>query len=170
MFGISPLGWLHTLTSLPALPVAIYMLARHGRIRPHSRPGTVYFICMLSGAITVFPIAHQSASLVIAALTLLLLFAGYGSGKIDRLKRAGIYAETICLSLTAFFLILPTVSEILRRVPDGHPWVTESNSPLFLGSQAFLFVALIAGLVAQIVYLRRRGKEMAALRKDTAVG
>ena len=26
MFGISPLGWLHTLGSLPAIPAAAYML------------------------------------------------------------------------------------------------------------------------------------------------
>lgn len=30
MFGTSPLGWLHILSSLPA----IYMHARHGRIVP----------------------------------------------------------------------------------------------------------------------------------------
>jgi hypothetical protein len=33
MFGISSLGWVHTIGSLPAIPLAIYMLARYGRIR-----------------------------------------------------------------------------------------------------------------------------------------
>jgi hypothetical protein len=36
MFGISPLGWLHTLGSLPAIPLAIYMFARYGRIVPRT--------------------------------------------------------------------------------------------------------------------------------------
>ena len=30
MFGISPLGWIHTLGSLPAIPMAVYMFARYG--------------------------------------------------------------------------------------------------------------------------------------------
>lgn len=54
-----------------------------------------------------------------------------------------------------FLLMLPSVSETLRRVPDGHPLVTDLNSPLLLGSQAGLLVLLIAGVTAQIVYLRK---------------
>jgi hypothetical protein len=150
MFGISPLGWLHTLGSLPAIPAAAYMLARHGRIVPRSRAGAVYFVAMLIGALTVFLVAHQSATIV-------LLFAGYGVGLLPGQPRAARYAETICLSLTVFLLMLPTVTEILRRVPDGHPFVTSLNSPLLLSFQASLLVALILGLSAQIVHLRRRG-------------
>src|SRR5436190_23605289 len=44
MFGISPLGWVHTLGSLPAVPVAIYMFARYGRIVPRSTAGAIYFV------------------------------------------------------------------------------------------------------------------------------
>ena len=57
MFGISPLGWVHTLGSLPAIPLAVYMFARHGRIVPRSGPGTVYFVSMLIDAATVFLVA-----------------------------------------------------------------------------------------------------------------
>ncbi len=53
MFGISPLGWLHTLGSLPAIPVAVYMFARYGRIAPRSTAGAVYFVSMLIGAVSV---------------------------------------------------------------------------------------------------------------------
>jgi hypothetical protein len=158
MFGISPLGWVHTLSSLPAIPVAIYMLARYGRIVPRSRPGVVYFISLLIGAITVFPIAHQSASYGIGAATILLLLAGFGIGRISRFGRAGKYLETIILSLTVFLLMVPTVSETLRRVPNGRPIVTDLNSPILLGSQAILFVMLIVGLTAQIIHLRRQGR------------
>ncbi|MED1796273.1 hypothetical protein P4V54_26820 [Brevibacillus nitrificans] len=162
MFGISPLGWVHTLSSLPAIPLALYMFARYGRIVPRSRPGVVYFISMLIGAITVFPIAHQSVSYVIGAATILLLLAGYGIGRISSFGRAGKYLETILLSLTAFLLMLPTVTETLTRVPNGHPLVTDLKSPILLGSQATLFVILIIGLTAQISHLRRQDR-LAAL-------
>ncbi len=158
MFGISPLGWAHTLGSLPAIPLAIYMFARHGQIMPRSAPGVAYFVSMLIGAATVFLVAHQPVSYGIGAATILLLLAGYGIGRISSFGRASKYLETIFLSLTAFLLMLPTVTEILRRVPDGHPLVTDLNSPLLLGSQASLLVILIVGLTAQIIHLRRQGR------------
>lgn len=161
MFGISPLGWVHTLGSLPAIPLAVYMLARHGRIVPRSGPGAAYFVSMLIGAATVFLVAHQSVSYGIGAATIVLLVAGYGVGRLSWLGRAGRYIETICLSLTVFLLMVPTVSETLRRVPDGHPFVTDLSSPLLLGSQASLLVILVIGLTAQILYLRRQGRTAA---------
>ncbi|WP_198924654.1 hypothetical protein [Nitrospirillum viridazoti] len=158
MFGISPLGWVHTLGSLPAIPLALYMFARHGRIVPRSGPGAVYFVSMLIGGVTVFLVAHQPVSYGIAVVTILLLLAGYGVGRVPGLGRAGRYLETIFLSLTAFLLMVPTVSETLRRVPDGHPLVTDLKSPLLLGAQAGLLVLLVIGVAAQILFLRRQGK------------
>jgi lysylphosphatidylglycerol synthetase-like protein (DUF2156 family) len=159
LFGISPLGWIHTLGSLPAIPAALYMLGRHGRIVPRSRTGAIYFAAMLIGAVTVFLIAKQPASVVIGAATLVLLLAGYGVSYVTRPGRATLYLETVLLSITVFLLLVPAVSETLRRVPDGHPLVTDLKSPLLLGAQAALFALLIAGVAAQLIWLRRRGRK-----------
>lgn len=156
MFGISSLGWVHTLGSLPAIPVAAYMFVRYGRIVPRSTAGAAYLVSMVIGAASVFPIAHQPVSYVIATATLLLLAAGYGAGRFPGPPRASAYVETICLTLTAFLLMVPTVTETLRRVPDGRPLVTELDSPLLLGAQATLAGMLVIGLTAQIVRLRKR--------------
>lgn len=156
MFGISSLGWVHTLGSLPAIPAALYMFARYGRIVPRSVPGTVYLISMLVGAATVFLVAHQPVSYGIGVVTILVLMAGYGAETILRSSRLARYVETVCLSLSAFLLMLPTVTEILRRVPDGHPLVTDLNSPLLLGAQGGLLATLVVGLTAQIIYLARQ--------------
>lgn len=157
MFGISPLGWVHTLGSLPAIPVMLYMFASHGRIVPRSTLGAIYFVSMLIGSTTVFLVAHEPVGYVIGAVTLVLLLAGYGVGRLPGLGRAARYLETIFLSLTAFLLMLPTVTEVLRRVPDGHPLVTDMKSPLLLGAQSSLLVLLIVGLTAQMIHLYRRG-------------
>jgi hypothetical protein len=166
MFGISPLGWIHTLGSLPAIPAAVYMLTRHGRIVPQSGAGAVYFVSMLIGAVTVFLVAHQPVSYGVGLTTLVLLLAGYGVGWVPGVERQGFrraagYIETICLSLTAFLLMLPTITETLRRVPDGHPLVTDPHAPLLLGAQAALLVIFIVGLTAQIAYLRRQSQARA---------
>ncbi|UJW74399.1 hypothetical protein [Rhizobium sp. SL42] len=160
MFGISPLGWIHTLGSLPAIPLAFYMLARHGRITPRNTAGKLYFLSMLAGSLTVFLVAHQAASPVIGAVTLLLLLAGYAIGHVQALGRAARYLETIFLSLTAFLLMVPAVSETLRRVPDGHPIVTDLNSPILLGAQAAIAAVLVVGLTAQMIHLRREGRSV----------
>lgn len=160
MFGISPLGWLHTLGSLPAIPLAIYMLGRYGRIVPRTAAGVGYFVSMLIGATTVFLVAHQPMSYGIAIATIIFLLAGYGAAKIHFFGRWTIYIETVCLSLTAFLLMVPTVSETLRRVPDGHPFVTDPKSPLLLGALASLLVMLVIGLTAQIISLRKRNKSV----------
>lgn len=156
MFGISPLGWVHTLGSLPAIPLAIYMFARHGRIVPRSVPGALYFVSMLIGAATVFLVAREPISYGIGAATILLVVAGYSVAQISRFGRGATYLETICLTLTTFLLMVPSVSETLRRVPDGHPLVTDPKSPLLLAALAGLFVTLVVGLTAQIIYLRRQ--------------
>lgn len=161
MFGISSLGWIHTLGSLPAIPVALYMFARHRRIVPRSTPGVIYFISMLIGAATVFLVAQQPASHVIGAATLVLLFAGYGVERILGPGSVARYIETICLSLTAFLLMVPTVTEILRRVPDGHPFATDLNAPIIRIAHAGLLVILVFGLTAQIVSLVRQGRTAA---------
>ncbi len=158
MFGISPLGWVHTLGSLPAIPAAVYMFARYGRIVPRSTAGGVYFVSMLIGAVSVVPIAHEPISYGIAGVTLLLLLVGYGVAWLPGHGAAKRYVETSSLTLTAFLLMLPTITEILRRVPDGHPFVTDLKSPILLGAQGTLFAFLIVGLTAQIIYLRRQGR------------
>lgn len=158
MFGISTLGWIHTIGSLPAIPAALYMIARHGRIVPRSGLGALYLFSMLIGAATVFLVAHQPVSYGIGIATILLLLAGYGAERVLRPSPAARYVEIICLTLSVFLLMLPTVTEILRRVPDGHPLVTDLKSPLLLGAQGALLVLLILGLAAQILYLRRAGQ------------
>lgn len=155
MFGISPLGWLHTLGSLPAIPIALYMLARYGRIVPRSGLGAVYFVSMLIGGATVFLVARDPVAYVIGAVTLVLLFAGYGASRLPVSGRVASYVETICLSVTVFLLMLPSVTETLTRVPDGHPFVKSLNSPFLHGVQGSLLVLLIVGLAAQIIYMRR---------------
>jgi hypothetical protein len=158
MFGISPLGWVHTLGSLPAIPAAVYMFGRYGRIVPRSRPGAVYFVSMLIGATTVALIAHEPVSYIIAVATLLLLGIGYTLSRSPRAEGAKIYVETISLTLTAFLLMVPTITETLTRVPDGHPLVADKKSPVLLGAQGTVFLMLIIGLTAQIIYLRRQGR------------
>lgn len=164
MFGISSLGWLHTLGSLPAIPLALWMLARHGRIVPRSGAGIAWFIFMAIGGLTIFLIAKQPVSNGIAVATLVLLVAGYTVGRISALGRAARYLETIFLSLTVFLLLVPSVNETLTRVPNGNPIAKGSDSPILLVAFGSLVVLLVVGLTAQILHLRRSGSQGSLVR------
>lgn len=150
MSSISPLGWLHTLGSLPAIPLAGYMLIKHGRITPKSTAGRAYFWFMLLGVLTVYPIAHQPISPIIATVTLVTLLLGYGISMWGAARRSARYVETIALSISVFLLMVPTVSETLRRLPVGHPIVTDMKDPLLLGAQGALLLALVVGIPLQM--------------------
>jgi len=154
--GISSLGWLHTLGSLPAIPLALYMLLRHGRIEPRSGSGRAYFCFMLLGALTVYPIAHQPISMIIATVTLAVLLLGYAMATVFADWRYSRPVETVALSLSVFLLLVPTVSESLRRLPVGHPLVTDLKDPLLLGAQGALLLALLLGVPLQLWAQRRR--------------
>ena len=162
--SISPIGWLHTLGSLPAIPLAAYMLVKHGRITPDTKSGRAYFWFMLLGILTVYPIAHQPVSSVAATITLAFLLIGYGIAIWQPARRLWTYLQTISLSLTVFLLMVPTVSESLRRLPVGDPLVTDLKDPLLLGVQGALFLALIVGIPLQLraLYKQRPHRDQVA--------
>jgi len=93
---------------------------------------------------------------VIATLTLGVLALGFAARHLRVLGRARPYVETVALSLSVLLLLLPTATETLRRVPDGHPLVTDLASPLLRGVHLALLAGFAVGLVIQIRALRRR--------------
>jgi hypothetical protein len=150
MFGISPVGWIHTLGSLPALGMAAYMLVRHGRIVPRSIPGAIYLASMVLGGATAFLVAKQPVSYVIGGVTLIVIAAGYGVHRVTFLGRMRRYIETISLSFSVLLLLVPTVTETLTRVPDGAPLASSVSSPIVLGAHAALLLAFVVGLIVQM--------------------
>jgi len=132
------------------------MLGKHGRITPESRAGRAYFWFMLLGVVTVYPIAHQPISSIIATVTLAALLVGFGISRWSVANRLGKYVETTALSVSVFLLLVPTVSETLRRLPVNHPLVTDLKDPLLLGAQAALLLALVVGVGLQMRALYTR--------------
>lgn len=154
--SVSPLGWFHTLGSLPAIPLAAYMLARHGRITPQSRAGRAYFWFMLLGVLTVYPIAHQAVSAIVATVALVVLLLGYGLSRWSAPTGVAKYLETALLSISVFLLMVPTVSESLRRLPVDDPIAKGMQDPVLLGAQGALLLGLIIGIPFQLRALHKR--------------
>lgn len=148
--GISPVGWLHTLGSLPAVPLTVYTLVERERIAPETAAGRAYFAFMLLGVLTIYTIAHEQTSSIVATVTLALLLLGYGISSRPHARRATKYVETVSLSITVFLLLAPSVSGTLRRLPVGDPIAKGLKDPILLGAQGSLLLALVIGIALQV--------------------
>jgi hypothetical protein len=87
--------------------------------------------------------------------TLLCLIGGYTVHRLAFLGRLQKYLETFLLSLSVFLLMVPSVSETLRRVPDGHPIAADLDSIILKVALGTVAATFVVGLITQFVYLAR---------------
>jgi hypothetical protein len=152
---LSALGWFHTLGSLPAVPLALYLLARYGRIPPERRWGKAFLVFMFIGAVSGVFVVQSPPGAAVAALSLISLTIGSTIGFIRPLERHRWWIETSALSVSVFTLFLPSVTETLTRLPAGDPIADSPEAPLVVAFQAALLLILIVGLTLQLLFLRR---------------
>ncbi|EYF04460.1 hypothetical protein [Chondromyces apiculatus] len=154
MSTLSTLGIVHTAISLAAIPTGIASFVRHGRIAPETHVGKVYLGATLLGALTAFGVIKTPVGLGIVLMTLLALAAGVTASRLPWSDLARRYVETIALSVSFFFVLLPGITETLTRLPVGAPIAPSLNAPILLAAQSSLVLALAAGLATQISRLR----------------
>lgn len=153
---LSALGWFHTLGSLPAVPIGLILLLRHGRIDPATRLGKAYLFFMFIGALSAIFVIKSPPGAAVAALSLVSLTVGATIGFIRPLARQRWTIETIALSVSYFTLLLPSVTETLTRLPAGAPVASGVEDPLVVSFQLTLLAALIVGVTLQLLSRRRR--------------
>lgn len=152
---LSPLGWFHTLGSLPALPIGLILLARHGRLDPSSLWGKIYLLFMFTGAITGVMVIRDAPGVLISILALGSLVVGATVRFASPLGRHRGWIETVAMSTSFFTLLLPSATETLTRLPAGNPVAAGPQAPLVVAIQLALLVALIVGVTLQLLRLRR---------------
>lgn len=157
---LSAIGWFHTLGSLPAVPIALYLLIRHGRILPGTLLGKVYLVFMFIGAISGVVVIKDPPGVAISILSIGFLIVGSTVGKIGALARHRWWIETSALSVSVFTLFLPSLTETFTRLPAGHPIAASPQAPLVVTLQLSLVVILIVGLTLQLRFLKPKSPSM----------
>lgn len=152
---LSALGWFHTLGSLPAVPLALYLLIRHGRIPPDKPLGKAFLIFMFIGSVSGVLVIKDAPGVAISILSLGSLVVGSTVGSIPPLANHRWWIETVALSTAVFTLFLPSVTETLTRLPAGDPIADSPAAPLVVAFQLSLVVVLIVGVTLQLLFLRR---------------
>jgi hypothetical protein len=157
---LSAIGWFHTLGSLPAVPIALYLLIRHGRILPGTPVGKAYLFFMFVGAISGVIVIKDPPGVLISILSLGSLLIGSTVGKVTVLAKHRWWIETAALSTSVFTLFLPSLTETLTRLPAGHPIAASPQAPLVVTLQLSLLLILIIGLTLQLRFLKPKAASM----------
>ena len=156
---LSTLGIIHTAVSIIALLVAFYALYRQGKINPQSVPGKWYIWLTVIACVTGFPImktGHFTPGHYLAIIIVVLLPLGIYAGRI--FGKIAPYAQVLIMSATLFLSLIPAVVESLTRLPLSSPIAGGPNDPIITKGLGALFVLFIAGVIYQLVKLRRQAK------------
>lgn len=159
---LSPLGWFHSLGSLPAVPIGLALMIRHGRIDPGGVWGKIYLLFMFIGAISGVLVIRSAPGVAISILALGSLVVGSLIRFVTPLGRHRGWIETVAMSTSLFTLLLPSVTETLTRLPAGNPVADSPEAPLVVTFQVALLIALIAVITLQLLRRRRVGLSAAA--------
>jgi hypothetical protein len=160
-FHLTPLGLFHTLVSLVALVAMFVALYKDRAITPRTAIGRFYLWTLWITTLTGFPIFREgivTPPFVLGVLTVVVLLVAALAGKTRVFGRASAYVETISYSTTVLFMMIPTVTETLTRVPPSGPWVPSPEAPIFPALYSILFVLFFAGVTWQVRKLRHLGE------------
>ena len=153
------LGWFHTILGILAVLSGFYTLYRHRVISTEESSGRLYVLVTLLVAGSALGIYNQGGfgvAHILAVLTLIALAGGY---IIERFKWFGSfskYFQALGYTSTLLFHMIPAITDFLRRLPVGDPFIDSFEDPLLLNFHtAFLFIYLL-GLVAQMIWLKKQ--------------
>jgi peptidoglycan/LPS O-acetylase OafA/YrhL len=158
MFGLSPIGVVHTILSLLALAAGIAAFARHGLIASRDRAGNAYLWLTVVTCVTGFFIFRHGGfgkPHALGIVVLVVLAAAWvsetGRGLARRpLLAAGLYSFSFFLSL------IPAITETSTRLPLGQPLLASPEDPALQTATGLLFIGFIVATALQLRRLRSR--------------
>jgi uncharacterized membrane protein len=160
MFGLTPLGVVHTAISLVALAAGFIALVRDKEIAPTTTLGKVYLWTTVLTCLTGFGIFQHGGfgkPHMLGVLTLLVLAATALAMRTAWFGKASKYVVTIGYSVTFFFHLIPGATETFTRLPAGSPVFSSPDDPALQKVVGGFFVLLVVGCVLQVRRLRATG-------------
>jgi uncharacterized membrane protein len=159
MFGLTPLGVIHTAISLVAVAAGLIALLRDKEISPRNGVGKIYIIATILTCLTGFGIFQHGGfgkPHALGIITLVVLGVACVAGYTKFYGRFSPYIETVSYSATFLFHLIPGITETTTRLPLGAPLLPNAEAPALQAASAVLGVLFLIGATLQVRRLRAR--------------
>ena len=154
-----PLGWFHTILGIGAVLSGFYTLINHKVISLAQPSGKLYVLLTLIVAGTALGIYNQGGFGIAHNLAVLTLVALAGGVLMEKTKLFGgfsQYCQALGYSSTLLFHMIPAITDFLRRLPVGDPFIDTLEDPLLRQFHLAFLVIFVVGFAAQVLWLRKQ--------------
>lgn len=157
MFGLTPLGIVHTAISLVAVAAGIAAFIKYNEITLQTRSGTLYVWTTVTTCLTGFGIFQHGgfgAPHALGILTLLVLAVAAAAERRSLFGAASRYVAVLSYSLTFFFHMVPAFTETATRLPASAPLASGPDDPNLKAAIGCAFLVFLLGTFLQVRRLR----------------
>ena len=151
------LGWFHTIFGVFALLTAFYTLRHYKVISMEHLPGRLYVYITIFVAGTSLAIYNQGGFGIahwLGVLTLVAVAGGIVMEKFTLFGGFSKYFQALGYTSTLLFHMIPAITDFLRRLPIGDPFVDSFEDPLILKFHLAFLIIYLVGLILQIRWLK----------------
>ena len=153
------LGWFHTVLGVGAVLSGFYTVVKYRVISLAQPSGKLYALLTLVVAGSALGIYNQGGfgiAHILALLTLAALACGVVMEKTRLFGAASKYFQALGYTSTLLFHMIPAITDFLRRLPIGDPFIDSFEDPLLRQFHLAFLVVFVLGLVIQVAWLRKQ--------------
>ena len=153
------LGWFHTVLGVGAVLSGFYTIFKYKVISLEEFTGKLYLFLTLIVAGSALGIYNQGGfgiAHVLAVLTLIAIAGGFVMEKTKLFGSFSKYLQALAYTSTLLFHMIPAITDFLRRLPVGDPFVDSFEDPLLVNFQLSFLLIFVLGVIAQIFWLKNQ--------------
>ena len=154
------LGWFHTVLGVVAVLSGFYTLYKYKVISVEEDSGRLYVCVTLLVAGSALGIYNQGGfgiAHVLAVLTLIAITGGFVMEKTKLFGSFSKYFQALAYTSTLLFHMIPAITDFLRRLPVGDPFIDSFEDPLLANFHLAFLLIFALGIITQILWLKKQG-------------
>ena len=152
------LGWFHTILGVLAVLSGFYTLYKYRVISLKEASGKLYVVVTLVVAGSALGIYNQGGfgiAHILAVLTLIALAGGVIMEKANLFGSFSKYFQALGYTSTLLFHMIPAITDFLRRLPVGDPFIDSFEDPLLINFHLAFLVIYLVGIILQLMWLKK---------------
>ena len=153
------LGWFHTVLGVGAVLSGFYTIFKYRVISIEENSGRLYVYLTLVVAVSALGIYNQGGfgiAHILAVLTLIAITGGVIMEKVKLFGSFSKYFQALGYTSTLLFHMIPAITDFLRRLPVGDPFVDSLEDPLLINFLLAFLLIYFVGISNQMLWLKKQ--------------